>query len=149
MSQSIRGQGGHLGFPMDPKNTDLVEDVEILLPVKFGWIPFSSFREVKSVSATRGPGGCLGFPIGPKNTNLIEDVVILLTVKFRWITFSDYRKECENVSVNQRPRRPSWISDRPQKHRLGRGHWRLRSWFLSSFFLNSVQQFQRSQKFLS
>ena len=35
MSQPIRGQGGHLGFPIDPKNTNLVEDVEILLPVKF------------------------------------------------------------------------------------------------------------------
>ena len=35
MSQSIRGQGGHLVFPIDPKNKNLVEDVEILLPVKF------------------------------------------------------------------------------------------------------------------
>ena len=29
------GQGGHLVFPIGPKNTNLVEDVEILLPVKF------------------------------------------------------------------------------------------------------------------
>ena len=35
MSQPIRGQGGHLVFPIDPKNTNLVEDVEFLLPVKF------------------------------------------------------------------------------------------------------------------
>ena len=35
MSQPIRGQGGHLVFPISPKNTNLVEDVEILLPVKF------------------------------------------------------------------------------------------------------------------
>ena len=34
MSQPIRGQGGHLVFPIDPKNTNLVEEVEILLPVK-------------------------------------------------------------------------------------------------------------------
>ena len=45
MSQPIRGQGGHLVFPIGPKNTNLVEDVEILLPVKFRWIPFSRFRE--------------------------------------------------------------------------------------------------------
>ena len=32
MSQPIRGQGGHLVFPIGPKNTNLVEDVEILLP---------------------------------------------------------------------------------------------------------------------
>ena len=35
MSQPIRGQGGHLIFPIGPKNTNLVEDVEILLHVKF------------------------------------------------------------------------------------------------------------------
>ena len=45
MSQPIRGWGGHLAFPIGPKNTNLVEDVEILHPVKFRWIPFSGFRE--------------------------------------------------------------------------------------------------------
>ena len=45
MSQPIRGWGGHLVFPIRPKNTNLVEDVEILHPVKFRWIPFSGFRE--------------------------------------------------------------------------------------------------------
>ena len=44
MSQPIRGQGGHLVFPIGPKNTNLVEDVEILLPVKFRWILFKWFQ---------------------------------------------------------------------------------------------------------
>ena len=35
MSQPIRGKGGHLDFPIGSKNTNLEEDVEILLPVKF------------------------------------------------------------------------------------------------------------------
>ena len=35
MSQPIRGQSDHLVFPTGPKNTKLVEDVEILLAVKF------------------------------------------------------------------------------------------------------------------
>ena len=35
MSQPIRGQGGHFVFLIGPKNTNLVEGVEILLPVKF------------------------------------------------------------------------------------------------------------------
>ena len=35
MSQPIRGKGGHLVFQIGLKNTNLVEDVEILLPVKF------------------------------------------------------------------------------------------------------------------
>ena len=57
MNQPIRGQGGHLVFPISPKNTNLVEDIEILLPVKFRWIPFSGFREeVENVSANQRPG---------------------------------------------------------------------------------------------
>ena len=52
------GRGGHLVFPIGPKNTNLVEDVEILLPVKFNdLIPFSSFKgEVEKVSANQKPG---------------------------------------------------------------------------------------------
>ena len=46
------GQGGHLVFPIGPKNTNSVEDVEIFLPVKFRFRPFSGFRgEVENVSA--------------------------------------------------------------------------------------------------
>ena len=52
MSWPIRGQGGHLVFPIGPKNTNFIEGVEILLPVKFPIIPFSGFRgEVENVSA--------------------------------------------------------------------------------------------------
>ena len=36
MSQPIRGRDGQLVFPIGPKNTNLIEDVEILLPGKFG-----------------------------------------------------------------------------------------------------------------
>ena len=39
MSQPIKDQGGHFVFPIGPKSTNLVEDVEILLPVKSCWIP--------------------------------------------------------------------------------------------------------------
>ena len=57
MSQPISGHGGHLVFPIDRKNTNLVEDVEILLPVKFPLIPFSGFRgEVENVSVNQRPG---------------------------------------------------------------------------------------------
>ena len=58
MSRPIIGQGGHLVFPIGPKNTNLVEGVEILLPVKFRWIPFSGCREevenAKSLRRTDG-----------------------------------------------------------------------------------------------
>ena len=41
------GQGGNFYFFyfIGPKNTNLVEDVKILFPVKFRWILFSGFRE--------------------------------------------------------------------------------------------------------
>ena len=57
MSQPIRGQGVHLVFLIGPKNTNLVEGFEILLPIKFCWIPFSGVRgEVENVSANQRPG---------------------------------------------------------------------------------------------
>ena len=56
---------------------------------------------------------------------------------FRWIPFNGFRGEVENVSDNQRPGRPSCFSDRPKKHKLGRGHWDLASRQVS---LNSVQR---------
>ena len=49
--------GEHFCLLIGPKNINLVEDVEILLPVKFRWIPFSGFRgEVENVSANQRPG---------------------------------------------------------------------------------------------
>ena len=51
------GQGGYFCLLIGPKNTNFEEDIEILLPVKFHWIPFSGFRgEVKNVSANQRPG---------------------------------------------------------------------------------------------
>ena len=70
----------------------------------------------------RGQGGHLVFPIGPKNTNLVEDIEILLPVKFHLIPLSGFRGEVENISANHRPGRPFCFSDRPEKHKLGRGH---------------------------
>ena len=75
-------------------------------------------------------GDHLIFPIVFKNTNLLGDVEILLHVKFCWIPFSGSRWEVENAPANQRPGRPSWFPDLPEKHKLGRRT--LRSCFLSS-----------------
>ena len=83
MSQPIRGQGGHLVFPIGPKNTNLVEDVETCFLSSF--VEFHSAvsdEKSKMSQQIRGQGGYLVFPIGPKNTNLVEDVEILLPVKF-------------------------------------------------------------------
>ena len=104
MSQPIRGQGGHLVFQIGPKNTNLVEDVEILLPVKFRWIPFSGFREdVENVSAHERPGRPSCFSDRSKNTNLVEDVEILLLssfVEFRLKRFQRRSRKCEKLTMD-------------------------------------------------
>ena len=82
MSQQIRGQGGHLVFPIRLKNTNLVEVVEILLS---SFIEFRSAvleKESKMSQPIRGQGSHLVCLIRLKNTNLVEDVEILLSVKF-------------------------------------------------------------------
>ena len=91
-----------------------------------------SEEKLKMSQPIRGQGGHLVFPIGPKKTHLAEDIEILFPVKFCWIPFSCFRWEVENVTANQRQGRPSCFSDRPEKHKLGRGRWDL-SCFLSSF----------------
>ena len=104
------------------------------------WVQCATFWRISQ-------GGHLVFPIGPENTHLVENVGILLFIKFHWILFSDFRGEVENVSANQRPGPPSCFSDRPEKHKLGRGRWDLASCQVS---MNSVQRFQRrSRKCLS
>ena len=71
MSQPIRSQGGHLVIPIDKKKTNLVEDVEILLLVKFRWIQISGFREaVENVSANHRPGRPSCFSDQPKKLKL-------------------------------------------------------------------------------
>ena len=109
-------------FSDRPKNTNLVEDIEILLPIKFRWFCLAvSEAKSKMSQPIRGQGSHLVFPIGPKNINLVEDVEILLPVKFCGIPLSDFRGEVGNVSANQKPGRPFCFSDRPEKHKLCRG----------------------------
>ena len=149
MSQPIRSQGGHLVFPIGPEKHKLGRGT-LRSYFLSSFVEFrSAVTEEKSKMSRpiRGQGVHLVFPIGPKNSKLVEDVDILLPVKFRWIPFSGFRIEVENVSANQRPGRPSCFSDRPEKHKLGRGRWDLASCQVS---LNSVQRFQRrSRKCLS
>ena len=147
MSQPIRGQGGYLVFLISPKNASLVEDVEILLPVKFCWILFSGFRgKVENVSANHRPGRPLCFSDPPEKHKLGRGRWDLASYQVSSNSFHSFRGEVENVSANQRPGRPFCFSDRPKKHKLGRGCWDLASY---QVLLYSVQLFQRrSQKCL-
>ena len=84
MFRPLRGQGDNLGFPIGPKNTYLVTDIETLLPVNSRWIPLLKRLQrnikVENVSANQGLGGYLGFPFDPKITKILESVKILFLV---------------------------------------------------------------------
>ena len=55
------------------KNTNLVEGFEILLPIKFRWIPFSGCREeVEIVSANQRPGRPSCFSDQPEKHKLVR-----------------------------------------------------------------------------
>ena len=132
MYRLIRDRDGHFVFPIGTKNTNLEDVIEILLLVKFRWIPVSGFRgEVENVSANQRPErpSCF-FSIGTKNTNLVEDIEILLTVKFRWISWSISEEKSKMSQPNQRLGGHLVLQ-------IGRKtqFWKrtLRSYFLSSF----------------
>ena len=147
MSQPIWGQGSHLVFLIGPKNTTWLRTMGSCFLSSF--LEFHSAvseRKSKKSQPIRGQGSHLVFPICPKSTNVVEGVEILLPVKFPWILFSGCRVEVENVSANQRPWWPSCFFNRPEKHKLVRGHWDLSSYQVS---LYSVKRFQRSWKCLS
>ena len=82
-----------LFFRLAQNTTNLVEDVEISLPLKCHWILSSAVTDekLKMSQPIRGQGGHCVFLIGLQITYLVEDVEILLPVKFRWIPFSRFR----------------------------------------------------------
>ena len=136
-----------LFFLIGLKNTNLVDNMKVLLPVKLNSFQWFQRRSRKCLSQSEARATILFFRPARKNTNLVEDIEILLPVKCRWIPFSGPRGEVVNVSANQRPGRSSFFFNQPEKHKLGKGRWYLASCQVS---LNSVQQFQRrSRKCLS
>ena len=105
LSQQIRGQGGHLVFPIGPKNTNWEEDVQISLPVKFRWIPISGFRgEVKTVSSNQRSGveGHHVFPINQEKYKLGRGLWDLapVQVSFNYVKrFQRRSRKCEKLKT--------------------------------------------------
>ena len=115
MSQPIRGQGDHLVFPIGPKNTNLVEDVDILLPIKFRWIPFSGFRgEVENVSANHRPGRPFCFSDRPKKQKLGRGRWDLASCKVSLNSVRWFQRKSPKFLANQTSGRPFCFYDRPE-----------------------------------
>ena len=119
MSQPIRGQGGHLVFPIGPKNTNLVEDVEILLSVKFCWILFSGFRgKVEKVSANQRPGWPSCFSADkPEKHKLGRGRWDLAPCQVKLNSVQQFQRSRKCLSQSEAGR-PSCFSDQPEKHKL-------------------------------
>ena len=129
--------GSHFCLLISPKKHNFVEDVEILLFIKY-----RCRREVANASANQRPGMPSCFSKQPEKTNLVKDAEILLPVKIRWIPFRGFREEVENVLANQRPG-GHLVFYQSKKHKLGRGRWYLASCQVS---FNSVQRFQKRRR---
>ena len=99
------------------------EDIEYLLPVRFGEILCSGCRgDVENVSANQSPQQpYLLTDRHEKHNLMVEDLEYFHPVRFREILCSGCRGDVENVSANQSPRQPYLFTDRHQKHKLGRG----------------------------
>ena len=128
MSQPIRGQGGHLVFTIGPKNTNLVEDIDILLPVKFLWIPFSGFRgEVENVSANQRPGLPSCFFDRPEKHKLCREHWDLASYQVSLNSIQRFQRRSRKCLSQSEARAAILFFRSAQKHKLGRERWELAS----------------------
>ena len=70
--------GGHLGFPIGIKNSNLVKDIPMIIHVQFRFSQFISFREedlwyFSQSEHIIGLGSHVEYPTGTKNRNFVED----------------------------------------------------------------------------
>ena len=120
MYQSIRGQGGHNGFLIGPKTPNLVQDVEILLPVKFGWIPFSG-ADIKSKlsQANQRPGRPSLFPDRRKKIKCGRGRWDFVFCQVSLNSFQRLQRRSQNFLGQSEHRAVILNSDRPEKHKCG------------------------------
>ena len=97
--------GGHLGFPIGIKNSNLVKDIPMIIYLQFGFSQFISFREdLWNFSQSEhiiGPGSHVGYPTGTKNSNSVEDHPRNIPAKFGSNWPSGFGEEAWNVKSLQ------------------------------------------------
>ena len=94
--------GGHLGFPISIKNSNLVKDIPMIIPLQFGFSQFISFREEDLWNFSQSehiicPGSHVGYPTGTKNSNVVEDHPKNIPAKFGYNWPSGFGEEAWNV----------------------------------------------------
>ena len=92
MSRPIRGQGGHLGFPISMKNTSLLVDVEIhyhkpCSDVHSTHLPMASFEKFFSYLIIYSKkAACLNYPIPVHSSQLRSREIKLKPKCADWLT---------------------------------------------------------------
>ena len=98
--------GGHLGFPIGIKNSNLVKDIPMIIPLQFGFSQFISFREEDLWNFSQsehiiGPGSHIEYSTGTKNSNFVEDHPRNIPAKFGSNRPSGFGEEAWNVKSLQ------------------------------------------------
>ena len=98
--------GGHLGFPIGIKNSNLVKDIPMIIPLQFGFSQFISFGEEDLWNFSQsehiiGPGSHIEYPTGTKNSNFVEDHPRNIPAKFGSNRPSGFGEEAWNVKSLQ------------------------------------------------
>ena len=98
--------GGHLGFPIGIKNSNLVKDIPMIIHVQFGFSQFISFREEDLWNFSQsehiiGLGSHIEYPTGTKNSNFVEDHARNIPAKFGSNRPSGFGEEAWNVKSLQ------------------------------------------------
>ena len=94
--------GGHLGFPIGIKNSNLVKDIPMIINVQFRFSQFISFREEDLWNFSQsehiiGLGRHIEYPTGTKNSNFVEDHPRNIPAKFGSNRPSGFGEEAWNV----------------------------------------------------
>ena len=101
------------------KNTNLVENVEILLPVKCCGISFSGFRgKVKNVSVNQRPERPCCFTDRPEKHKLRRRRWDIASCQ---VSLNSVQRRSRKCFSQSEAGRPSCFSDRPEKHKLDSG----------------------------
>ena len=98
--------GGHLGFPIGIKNSNLVKDIPMIIHLQFGFSQFISFREEDFWNFSQsehiiGPGSHIEYPIRTKNSTFVEDHPRNIPAKFGSNRPSGFGEEAWNVKSLQ------------------------------------------------
>ena len=140
----LEARGGHLDFPIDKKNTNLVEDVGILLPVKFCWIPFSGFRgEVENVSANQRPGRPSCFSNQPEKHKRCRGRWHLASCQVSLISVQQFQRRSRTCLSQSEARAATLFFRLARKTQPSRRRWDLAS---CQNLLNSFQRFQKRSR---